>query len=59
MGEAVWLGLYLGLGYAFTGNLEAASVFALRILLLLGVAAVAVGLGLWLRAAIRADPAGT
>jgi len=59
LGEAVWLGLYLGLGYVFTGNLEAASAFALRILLFLGVAAVALGLGLWLRTAIRADQAGT
>jgi membrane protein DedA with SNARE-associated domain len=59
LGEAVWLGLYLGLGYAFTGslegNLEAASALAVRVLLALGVGAVAVGLGLWLRVAIRAE----
>ncbi len=59
LGEAVWLGLYLGLGYVFTGNLEAASAFAVRILLFLGVTAVAVGLGLWLGTAIRADRART
>jgi membrane protein DedA with SNARE-associated domain len=31
-GELVWVSLYTGLGYYFTGNLEAASAMAVDIL---------------------------
>ena len=57
LGEAVWVALYVGLGWAFTGNLSAASDLALNLLGLVGAAVLALGLGLWLRAAGRAGPA--
>ena len=55
LGEAIWVGLYVGLGYGFAGNIEAASGMAGSVL---GVAAgfgAALGLGLWLRATLRAE----
>jgi membrane-associated protein len=55
LGEAVWVGLYVGLGYTFTGNLEAASAQAVNVLGLLGAGAVALGLGAWLLSRLRAD----
>lgn len=55
LGEVVWVGLYVGLGLAFTGNLELASGLALRVLGLLGAGAVAVGLGVWLVVTIRTE----
>lgn len=54
-GEAVWVGLYVGLGYSFTGNLEAASAVAVSILGFLAAGAMALGLGLWLFALWRAE----
>ncbi|MGB8817674.1 MAG: VTT domain-containing protein [Rhizobiaceae bacterium] len=54
-GEAVWVGLYVGLGYGFTGNLEAASTMAVNILGMLAAGAVAAGLGYWLVATVRAE----
>lgn len=54
-GEAVWVGLYVGLGYSFTGNLEAASAVAVNILGFLAAGAVALGLGVWLLAVLRAE----
>ena len=54
-GEAVWVGLYVGLGYGFTGNLEAASTLAVDILGMLAAGAVAVGLGYWLVSTLRAE----
>lgn len=54
-GEACWVGLYVGLGYSFTGNLTAASGMALNVLGFLGAGAVALGLGAWLVATLRAD----
>lgn len=55
LGEAVWTGLYVGLGYAFTGNLAAASDLAWTILGFAGAAAVAIGLGYWLFTILRQD----
>ncbi len=55
LGEAVWVGLYIGLGRAFTGNLAAASDLAVRVLGLLGAAVLALGLGAWLVATLRAE----
>lgn len=57
LGEAVWVGLYVGLGYAFTGNLAAASAQAANLLGFLGAGALAVGLGWWLVATLRAEAA--
>lgn len=55
LGESVWTGLYVGLGYGFTGNLAAASDLALTILGFAGAAAVAIGLGYWLFTILRHD----
>jgi membrane-associated protein len=55
VGEVVWVGLYISLGYAFTGNLEAASAMALEMLGFLAASAVAMGLGLWLFVTLRAE----
>ena len=55
LGEAVWVGLYVGLGYAFTGNLAAASSLAFNLLGFMAAGAVALGLGLWLFKALRAN----
>lgn len=52
-GEAVWVGLYIGLGYVFTGNLEAASAVAFDMLGFLAAVVVALGLGVGLVATIR------
>jgi membrane-associated protein len=56
-GELVWVSLYTGLGYYFTGNLEAASAMAVDILGMLAAGAVALGLGWWLVTLIRAEGA--
>ncbi|MDO8883821.1 MAG: DedA family protein [Pseudotabrizicola sp.] len=47
-GELVWVGVYVGAGYAFGDNLEAATEFAGSILGFLAAGAVAAGLGWWL-----------
>lgn len=52
-GEAVWVTLYVGLGYAFTGNIEAASAMAYQLLGFFAAGAVAVGLGAWLYLTVR------
>jgi membrane-associated protein len=54
-GEAVWVGLYISLGYAFTGNLQAASSMAVQMLGFLAAGAVALGLGVWLVMTLRAE----
>ncbi len=54
-GEALWVSLYVGLGYLFTGNIEAASEMAFNFLGLLAAGAVAVALGLWLIAVVRSE----
>jgi len=58
LGEGVWVGLYIGLGRAFTGNLEAASSLAFNVLGLLGAGVATVGLGAWLVAAMRSEGRG-
>lgn len=56
------MGLYIGLGYGFTGNLAAASDMALNVLGVLAAGVVSFGLGAWLwrrsrsRAAAAATP---
>jgi membrane-associated protein len=55
-GEGVWVGLYVGLGATFAGNLEAASQQAVSILGFLAAGAVAIGLGAWLFKVARATP---
>lgn len=54
-GEAVWVELYVGLGYVFTGNLESASALAVDLLGMLAAGSVAVGLGYWLLITLRAE----
>lgn len=54
-GEAVWVGLYCGLGYGFAGNLQAATDMAGSALGLLAGLAVLVGAAWWLAAALRQD----
>ncbi len=56
-GELVWAGLYVGMGYAFAGNIQAASNMLGSVLGLLAGGAAAVFLGLWLRQALRAQKA--
>lgn len=58
LGEAVWVSLYVGLGKTFAGNLEAASAQAGNLLGFFAAGAVALGLGYWLRAAIRSERQG-
>ncbi|MCG6902636.1 MAG: VTT domain-containing protein [Rhodobacter sp.] len=57
LGEIVWVSLYVGLGYAFAGQIEAVADIAGNLSGVLAAGAVAVALGLWLRAAMRADRA--
>lgn len=52
-GEATWVGLYIGLGYAFTGNIAAASSMALELLGFFAAGAVALGLAVWLTVTVR------
>lgn len=47
-GEAVWAGLYVGTGYAFAGNVEAASQMLGSVLGMVGGAAAVLALGYWL-----------
>ncbi|QQA44621.1 DedA family protein [Pelagovum pacificum] len=47
-GEIVWLSIYLGLGYVFTGTLEAASDLAFDVIMLIGAGFATVALGVWL-----------
>lgn len=52
-GEAVWVGLYLGLGIVFGANLQAAADLAGNALGLLAAGVIALGLGLWLIRSLR------
>jgi membrane-associated protein len=54
-GEVVWAGLYVGMGYGFAGNIEAASEMLGSVLGFLAAGVVMVGLGLWLRSLLRAQ----
>lgn len=56
-GELVWAGLYVGMGYAFAGNIQAASDMLGSILGLLAGGAAVMVLGLWVRHALRAQRA--
>ena len=56
-GEMVWVGIYVGLGYSFTGNIEAASAMALNLLGFFGAGALALGLGAWLFSMLRSERA--
>jgi membrane-associated protein len=56
-GECVWVGLYLTLGYVFTGNLAAASSTAVYALGFISAGAVAIGLGWWLVSILRTEKA--
>jgi membrane-associated protein len=55
LGEVVWIAIYIGAGFAFSGNLAAASGMAFDLLGIIGAGAVAVGLGYWLFAVLRAE----
>ncbi|MBW6507125.1 MAG: VTT domain-containing protein [Rhodobacteraceae bacterium] len=52
-GEVVWVALYIGIGYAFGANLEAATELASSTLGLLAALAVLLALGWWLIGAAR------
>ncbi|NJM83542.1 MAG: DedA family protein [Tabrizicola sp.] len=53
-GEMVWAGLYVGAGYAFAGNIEAASDMLGSALGFVAAGAVALGLGLWVWSSLKA-----
>lgn len=55
LGEAVWVLLYIGLGYFFADNLTAASEILSNGLGFVTAGMVMLGLLWWLRAALRAD----
>ena len=55
LGETVWVTVYVGAGFTFSGNLAAASGLAFDVLGLLAAGAVAIGLGYWLFAVLRAE----
>ncbi len=56
-GEAIWVAVYVGTGFAFAGQIEAAADILGNFSGALAAGAVALMLGLWLRAALRADRA--
>jgi membrane protein DedA with SNARE-associated domain len=55
LGEVVWVAVYIGAGFAFSGNLAAASGMAFDLLGIVGAGVVAIGLGYWLLAVLRAE----
>ena len=57
LGEGCWVTLYVGLGYSFTGNLEAASAMAMDLLGFFAAGALALGLAVWLVLTLRAEAA--
>ena len=56
-GEAVWVGLYIGLGYGFAGNIQAASDMAGSVLGILAGVAAMLAFGYWLLTALRSEKA--
>jgi len=54
-GEAVWVTVYVGLGYGFASRIEELASILGNFSGALAAGAVALGLGLWLRAALHAD----
>ena len=57
LGEAVWVGLYCGLGYGFAGNIQAATDMAGSVLGIIAGVAAMLGFGWWLVMSLRADKA--
>lgn len=58
-GEAVWVGLYIGLGYLFGSHIDMLAQLSSNLVGLLAALAVMIGAGLWLRRALkRAHEAG-
>lgn len=55
LGELVWVTLYLGVGYYFAGNLEAASSMAVELLGMLAAGTLAAGLTWWLINTLRSE----
>lgn len=55
-GEAIWVAIYVGAGYVFAAQLEAATEIIGNATGFLAAGAVTVLLGLWLRVAVRRDP---
>jgi membrane protein DedA with SNARE-associated domain len=58
LGEAIWVGMYIALGYGFAGNIQAASDMAGSMLGILAGVAAMLGFGTWLVMALRADKGG-
>ncbi|WP_434619613.1 DedA family protein [Tabrizicola sp. M-4] len=56
-GEAVWVGLYVGVGWSVAGNLAAASSMAVDVLGFLAAGAVGLGALWWLVSVLRAERA--
>lgn len=54
-GEAVWVTLYVGVGWSVAGNLAAASSMAVDVLGFLAAGAVAIGALVWLVMVLRAE----
>ena len=54
-GEIIWVALYVGLGRAFAEYLDAVAEIAADVSGIIAGAVVAIGLGLWLRAALRRE----
>ncbi|MBV0911603.1 DedA family protein [Anianabacter salinae] len=54
-GEAIWVTLYVGLGYLFADNIETVAGLMSNLSGALATGVVALLLGLWLRAALRAE----
>lgn len=53
-GEVVWVTIYISVGYAFAGQIEAIADIAGNFSATLAAGAITVGLGFWLRTALRA-----
>lgn len=54
-GEMVWVGVYVGLGYGFGAHIEMVANILGSFSGTLAAGAITLGLGIWLRAALRAD----
>lgn len=54
-GELVWAGLYVGIGYGFAGNIEAASDMLGSVLGFVAAGTAMLGLGIWLWNAAKAN----
>jgi membrane-associated protein len=56
-GEATWAGIYVGMGYGFAGNVEAASSLLGSVFGVMAGAAAVLSLGYWLFTSQRSAPA--